>query len=84
MKSISKRFFTLFLGYFFIALGVAGLMLPIVQGIPFLILGLFMLSHEAPWAKRLLNKFRAKYPGLFEKITSAKAKLLKFLNIKNI
>jgi uncharacterized membrane protein YbaN (DUF454 family) len=43
------------LGVALLALGVIGLLLPIVPQIPFLILGLSLLSTESPRAKAWLH-----------------------------
>jgi hypothetical protein len=42
-------------GLFLVALGVVGLVLPIMPGWLFLIPGLVILSEHFPWAKRLLE-----------------------------
>ena len=41
-------------GWVLVALGVAGLILPIMPGWVFLIPGLIILSDYFPWARRLL------------------------------
>ena len=50
------------LGYLFLVLGVLGMVLPILQGFLFLAIGLIILSKTAPWAERLLERFRKRYP----------------------
>ena len=50
------------LGYLFLVLGVLGMVLPILQGFLFLAIGLIILAKTAPWAARLLARFRKKYP----------------------
>jgi uncharacterized membrane protein YbaN (DUF454 family) len=59
-----KRIVLLITGWGFILLGVAGLFLPFLQGILFLLIGLFILSSEYIWAHRLLTKLRQRFPGL--------------------
>lgn len=49
-------------GYFFLVLGVIGLVVPVLQGILFISIGLIILAKTAPWAERLLQRFREKYP----------------------
>ncbi len=49
-------------GYFFLVLGVIGLVVPILQGILFISIGLIILAKTAPWAERLLERFRNRYP----------------------
>jgi len=70
LKSISIKL----AGWAFIFLGILGLFLPILQGILFLLVGLFLLSEESPWAKKLLDKLRAKFPNVSRKFDEAKAK----------
>ena len=59
-----KRVLVLMVGWSFILLGIAGLFLPILQGILFLLIGLFILSTEYIWAHHLLERLRARYPRL--------------------
>ena len=53
-------------GWGCVLLGVLGLILPIIPGIPFLIIGLMALATQHRWARALLvwskRKFRAKWP----------------------
>jgi hypothetical protein len=62
------------LGYFFLALGVLGMFLPILQGFVFLAVGLIILARHAPWAERLLDYLRQKSPRLDRAIAKAEAK----------
>jgi protein O-GlcNAc transferase len=62
------------LGYFFLVLGVLGMLLPILQGFLFLFVGLIILARHAPWAERLLNYLRQKSPRLDRAITKAAAR----------
>ncbi|MDX9871924.1 MAG: PGPGW domain-containing protein [Clostridia bacterium] len=55
------------LGWLCIIGGIAGLFLPIVQGILLLLLGLFLLAKRYRWARRLLEKLRCRYPHIFYK-----------------
>ena len=59
-----KRIAVLVLGWAFILLGIAGLFLPILQGILFLLIGLIILSTEYVWAHKLLSKMKAKFPKI--------------------
>ncbi|MHB9095274.1 MAG: PGPGW domain-containing protein [Eubacteriales bacterium] len=69
-----KRIAILCLGWFFIILGIVGLFLPLLQGILFILLGLYVLSQESLWAKNLLNFTRRRFPSLHYKLEQAKAK----------
>lgn len=66
MNRTAKRILTLIVGWAFILLGIAGLFLPILQGILFLLIGLIILSSEYVWAHRLLQKVKARFPKLAE------------------
>jgi uncharacterized membrane protein YbaN (DUF454 family) len=57
-----KRWLILIAGWGFVVLGIAGLFLPVLQGILFLLIGLVLLSGEYLWAHRLLTKLRARFP----------------------
>jgi uncharacterized protein len=62
VNSRVKRFAVLVLGWAFILLGIAGLFLPVLQGILFLLIGLIILSTEYVWAHKLLAKIKARFP----------------------
>ena len=59
------------LGWGFIALGILGLFLPILQGILFLLVGLIFLAKVSPWARLGRQKLRKRYPKLAIKLTQA-------------
>ena len=71
MARLAKRIAILALGWVFILFGIVGLFLPILQGILFLLIGLALLSIESVTARRLLERLRARYPGLSEKFDLA-------------
>jgi uncharacterized membrane protein YbaN (DUF454 family) len=73
-KSRLKRAATYVAGWFFILLGILGLFLPILQGILFILVGLFLLSSVSPWAERLLNRLRKRYPRISKTFDEAKEK----------
>jgi uncharacterized membrane protein YbaN (DUF454 family) len=50
------------LGVVFLIIGVAGLVLPFLQGIVFLLAGLWVLSLEVGWARRLRLGLIARAP----------------------
>lgn len=62
MKYHTKKIFIQTLGLFFILLGVAGIFLPILQGILFLIIGLLLLSVYSEWARRQLDRMGSVHP----------------------
>ncbi len=62
-------------GYLFLVLGLLGMVLPILQGFLFLAIGLIILAKTAPWAERLLDRFRTRYPKAGAMIDKAEAKV---------
>ncbi len=62
--SRTGRWLAQILGYGFLVLGVAGLVLPFLQGILFIVVGLLLLARSAPWARRLLERIQQRYPRL--------------------
>lgn len=64
MNAAFKRIAILVVGWAFIALGIVGLFLPILQGVLFLLIGLIILSSQYEWARRLLDRLRKRFPKL--------------------
>jgi len=46
-------------GWLLVAVGLMGLVLPVIPGIPLLLAGLALLAYEYVWAKRLLERVKA-------------------------
>lgn len=63
-----KRILLEITGWAFIVLGIAGLFLPVLQGILFLLIGLTILSAEYHWARRLIGKLRERFPKAERKL----------------
>src|SRR5690242_1250421 len=59
-----KKVFLEALGWALLAAGIAGLLLPILPGIPLAIAGLLILSREYAWAHRLIQALRKRFPRL--------------------
>jgi uncharacterized protein len=76
-KSKLKRIVTHIVGWMFILVGIAGLVLPILQGILFILIGLFVLSSVSPWASTLLHKVRKRFPRIMNQVDLAKSKASK-------
>jgi uncharacterized membrane protein YbaN (DUF454 family) len=72
VKAQIKRVALLVAGWAFILLGIAGLFLPVLQGILFLLIGLFILSSEYVWAHKLLHKLKQRFPRVAEHFEHAK------------
>ena len=79
MKSGSKRLLVLVAGWAFIALGILGLFLPILQGVLFLLIGLAILSSEYVWAHHLLAKLRSRFPRMSRTADQASEKAAAWL-----
>jgi uncharacterized membrane protein YbaN (DUF454 family) len=74
MTRAIKKALVLVVGWAFILLGIAGLFLPVLQGILFLMIGLIILSTEYVWAHHLLAKLRTRFPKLADTADRAKEK----------
>jgi len=61
-------------GYGFVLLGIAGLVLPFLQGILFILIGLAILSRHARWAEQLVARLKRRYPRLERAIDVAEAR----------
>lgn len=64
MNRHAKRILILIVGWFFVLLGIAGLFLPILQGVLFILIGLIILSSEYVWAHHLLQRIKEKFPRI--------------------
>ena len=52
------------LGWLCVVIGLPGLILPILPGIPLLVLGIVLLSREYHWAHRLLVWVKSRFPAI--------------------
>ncbi len=66
MKKVTRHV----VGWFFIILGIAGLFLPILQGILFIFVGMIILARDIPFFHNLLVRLEKRYPMIFEKAKS--------------
>ena len=69
-----KRIAIHLVGWSFVLVGIAGLVLPILQGILFILVGLFLLSSVSPRAARLLHRIRKRFPRISKQFDQAKSK----------
>ena len=67
LQSKNKKLLAVLLGWAFVALGVVGVVLPILPGIPLLFVGLLVLSSEYVWAHQLLGRIRERFPAASRK-----------------
>jgi uncharacterized membrane protein YbaN (DUF454 family) len=56
------RLVSLTLGYSLLAIGIVGVILPILHGMLFVVMGLAVLSRHAPWARRVLERLKRQHP----------------------
>jgi uncharacterized protein len=80
MNRALKRVLVLILGWLFILVGIAGLFLPILQGMLFIIIGLIILSSEYVWAHKLLQKLKARFPKIARVSEQAAEKAEKWIH----
>jgi len=72
-----KRIAFLVAGWMFLVLGAAGLVLPVLPGVLFLVIGLSFLSLEYEWARRLASRMLRHFPAADRKLQSMLAKVVK-------
>lgn len=65
------RFLMQIAGYTFLILGLLGLVLPVLQGVLFLIIGLILLGRSTKWANALLGWLKSRHPKLESVIGTA-------------
>jgi uncharacterized membrane protein YbaN (DUF454 family) len=73
-KSRLKRIAIYVVGWGFIVLGILGIVLPVLQGVIFLLVGLYILSTISPWAARMLERLRKRFPRISDQFDRAKPK----------
>ena len=80
MTRIREKWLTVIVGWIFIVLGIAGLFLPVLQGVLFLMIGLIILSNEYAWAHRILEKLRDRFPRVATRFHEASEKARAWMN----
>ena len=80
MKTAFKRAAILVLGWGFLLLGIAGLFLPVLQGVLFILIGLLILSTEYIWAHHLLRRLHERYPRIGGPLERAREKSSQLLH----
>lgn len=68
-----KRLVLVVTGWAFIAIGFAGLFLPLLPGIVFIFAGLIILSKEYHWAANLIQRLRSRFPRITQWLHKARA-----------
>lgn len=62
-------------GWMFLVLGAAGLVLPVLPGVVFLLLGLSFLSLEYAWARRWSSHLLRRFPAADRKLQDVMGKV---------
>src|SRR6185436_2493652 len=57
-----ERFLLLTVGWLCLVIGFIGGLIPVIQGWPFGIAGLLILSREYEWAHNLVHRLRNRFP----------------------
>jgi hypothetical protein len=71
-----KRALALAVGWILIGLGIVGLFLPVLQGVLFILLGLYVLSRESRTARRILDLLGERYPHAYAAMQRTKEKMV--------
>lgn len=78
MKTTIRRILGLMLGWGLVVLGFIGLFVPILQGILLILLGLWVLSRESLWARRILWKLRRRFPAADRRLRELQRKFRRY------
>ncbi len=70
-----KATLRLVFGWIFIVLGVAGLFLPVLQGLLFIAIGIALLAHHIPLFARIRNAAYRRFPKLQRLVRRARARI---------
>lgn len=70
-----RRVVVLILGWALIGIGVVGLFVPVLQGILFIMLGLYVLSRESRTARGWLTRLQRRYPKVHAQARRVKQNL---------
>ena len=72
----SKRALILLIGFILVVFGIAAFALPIIPGIVFVIVGLFLLSTFSPSLREWIDKHTRRFP----KVHAGVVKIQKFIS----
>lgn len=82
MKKNLKRVTIDLLGVLFIILGILGLILPFLQGIVFIVIGLYILSHHYEYPRRHVERIKKIHPRMDKLIHTIDVRFKKIFNIE--
>ncbi len=80
-KKILAAIFRIFIGVILILFGIAGIILPVLQGVPFLLAGLIILSFDIPAIEHRLEYFVKKHHKIDSLYRALRKALKKKFNI---
>ena len=63
-------------GLSLLGLGVLGTVLPVLQGVLFIALGLFVLRDQYPWARRIMSRLHRRWPRQVDGVEAMEARLV--------
>ena len=78
------RLANLSLGYGFIALGGGGIILPVLHGMLFLVIGLVILGRHEPWARAVLERLKSRHPRLRTIVTRGERLTQRWLRLATV
>jgi len=67
MQNKTKKILLEVIGWFFIIIGIPSLVVPFLQGILFIVIGLYILSFRFPGLENIFKRFFKKFPGVGER-----------------
>ena len=79
MKKKIKRVAVLIVGIAFVILGLAGLVLPFLQGLLFLAIGVLILSFFSPTLRTWMDKHTVKWPKLHQAVLAAEGWMIRVI-----
>lgn len=63
-------------GFSLLFLGAIGTVLPVLQGVLFIALGLFVLRDQYAWAHRAMERLRHRWPRQIEGVEALEARMI--------
>lgn len=63
-------------GFALLGLGAIGMVLPILQGILFIALGLFVLRDQYGWAQEAMGKLRSRWPRQVDRVEAMEGRMI--------
>jgi uncharacterized membrane protein YbaN (DUF454 family) len=79
MKRIAHKTALHAMGWIFIIIGILGLILPIIPGLAFMLLGLYFFSLASLWFWTKLESQKTRYPRIWEYFLYFDTKISRFV-----